>query len=424
MKPSFTKEEIDRFRADAIGIAANDNAETIHFNNAGASLMPKPVFDGLLEYLKVEAVLGGYNTLDKYRPALEQAYVSTAQLINADPSEIAMTESATVGWRMVFNAIDFKPGDVILTADVSYGSNYIAYLQAQKYKGIEIKVIPIDVNGLVDLAALESMIDERVKLIGITHIPTNGGLVNPAEAIGKIARKHGVLYLLDACQSLGQYPLDVEKLQCDFLTGTGRKYLRAPRGTGMLYVRQSALDKIQEPDFLDLASATWTKADQYEVNPTARRFEMFECNYASRYGFAKAVDYALEIGMDRIWQQIRYNAALLRSKLKAVKGVQLHAKGGDQAGLVTFSVEGHQAETLQKYLFDRHIHISTSWASGTLLDMEARGLAVVSRASVHYFNTEEEMDFFCQTLTAMIEGKDFRWHDEVVKGLMHIPGIS
>jgi selenocysteine lyase/cysteine desulfurase len=278
-----------------------------------------------------------------------------------------------------------------------YASNYIAYLQVARRTGACVEVVPNDAHGQLDVAALERMLDPRVRLIAIAHVPTNGGLVSPAAAVGRVARAAGVPFLLDACQSAGQLALDVEALGCDLLSATGRKYLRGPRGTGFLYVRQSLLEQL-EPPFLDLHAATWTARDAYTVRPDARRFETWESYVAGRLGLAAAVDYALAWGLPAIETRVKTLAERLRDLLGALPGVTVRDLGAERCGIVTFTAEGRDPEHLKAALAARGINVSTCTPAGALLDMEARGLDALTRASVHYYNSEAELERFAQTL--------------------------
>ena len=373
----------------------------LHFNNAGASLMPQSVLDATIAHLQLEAQIGGYEAAELSHSAVEHMYDAAATLIGCSRDEIAFIENATRAWDMGFYSIPLGPGDRILTAMAEYASNYIAFLQVAQKTGAIIDVIPDDEHGQISLDALRNAIDDRVKLIAITHIPTNGGLVNPVAAVGKVAREAGILYLVDACQSIGQMPIDVNVIGCDMLSATGRKYLRGPRGTGFLYVRRSILDQLKPP-LLDLHAAEWVARDKYEMRPDARRFENWETNYAGKIGLGVGIDYALQWSLDPIWRRIKALAYSLRARLSTLPGVIVRDHGVTQCGIVTFSVEGKDPEAIQRELAQHNINVSITTRSSTRLDMEARGLTSMVRASVHYYNSEEEVERFCTTLAGII----------------------
>ena len=377
--------DIAKIRADTPGVE-----KVAHFNNAGASLMPTPVLDVQIEHLKLEASIGGYEAAAAAAVRCEAVYASVSKLIHADVDEVALVENATVAWDMAFYSLPFDKGDRILTSEAEYAANYIAYLHVAKRTGVVVESIPCTNSGEVDTKALEDMIDDRVKLISITHIPTNGGLVNPASEIGRIAKTNNITYLLDACQSVGQLPIDVDELGCDILSATGRKYLRGPRGTGFLYVRKDLLATL-EPPMIDLFAAKWVAPDQYELRPDARRFENWENNYTARLGLGAAIDYALNLGIDLTWQRILELSSSLRQKLSVIDGIKLRDIGSLQGGIVTFTLEGFDATTIKKMVGAQGINVSVSNPSSTLLDATRRNLPPVVRASVHYYNDEVEV---------------------------------
>lgn len=386
--------DVARVRAETPGVQ-----NVLHFNNAGAGLMPSPVLDALTDHLKLEADIGGYEAAAKAAGAIESTYASIAALLNAKPGEIALMENATMAWMSVFHAMvrTFSPGDKIITVEAEYASNYISYIQVARNHGLEIVVAPSDDSGSVDLSALENLIDDRVRLISMTHVPTNGGLVNPAEAVGEIAKRAGVLYLLDACQSAGQIPLDVEKIGCDALSVTGRKYLRGPRGTGFLYVKEDRIEGL-EPPFIDLHGALWTSADSYELLKDAKRFENWEFYVAGMVGQGVAVDYALDLGMKNIHARVVDLAVKLRSGLSGIPGVSVQDIGQQKCGIVTFSVDGQQPGDIKAALSGKNINVTTSTRHSTLIDMDRRGIAEVVRSSVHYYNDEDEIARFCEEI--------------------------
>jgi cysteine desulfurase / selenocysteine lyase len=374
--------------------------QVLHFNNAGAALMPEQVLDAVTGHLRLEAEIGGYEAAELAHDATEHVYDAASRLIGCQPDEIAIIENATRAWDMAFYSLPFKSGDRILTSIAEYASNYIAFLQIARRTGAVVEAIPNDQDGQVSVEALQGMLDEQVKLIAITHVPTNGGLVNPAMEIGKIARQAGVLYLLDACQSVGQIPMDVQVIGCDMLSATGRKYLRGPRGTGFLYVRGDLIERL-EPPFLDLHAAKWVTKDRYEIRSDARRFENWETNYAGKIGLGVAIDYALAWGLENIWTRVSSLAHALRTRLSHIPRVQIHDLGLQKCGIVTFTIAGLDPQEIRRKLAGQKINVHASLADSTRLDMEQRGLAGVVRASVHYYNSEEEIERFCDFVARM-----------------------
>jgi cysteine desulfurase / selenocysteine lyase len=379
--------DVAHVRADTPGCR-----DVVHLNNAGAALPPRVVVDTVIDHLQFEARVGGYAAADAVAERSAAVYTSIASLTGANTDEIALVESATRAWDMAFYALaaSFTAGDRILTSRAEYASNVIGFLQVAERTGVRVEVIPDDETGQLSVDALRAMLDERVRLVAITWVPTQGGLVNPAAAVGAVTRDAGIPYLLDACQAAGQLPIDVEALGCDFLSATGRKYLRAPRGTGFLYVRRSRLVGL-EPPFLDVHAAQWTPGDRVVMRADARRFESWEHSVAGRLGLGAAVDYALALGIDEVATRVATLAASLRELLGAVPGLTLHDRGREQCGIVTFTIDGVDVYALAATLREQAINISVSTIDFARYDFEARGLEAVARASVHYYNTEDEL---------------------------------
>jgi selenocysteine lyase/cysteine desulfurase len=387
--------DVQRARRDTPGCQ-----HVVHFNNAGAALMPQPVLDATITHLQLEAEIGGYEAAARAHMGVEHVYDAAATLLGCQRDEIAIVENATRAWDMAFYSVPLQPGDRILTAVAEYASNYIAFLQVARKTGVCIDVIPNDDQGQISIDALRQAIDDRVKLIAITHVPTNGGLVNPAAAVGAMARDAGVLYLLDACQSVGQMPVNVDAIGCDMLSTTGRKYLRGPRGTGILYVRRAVLERL-EPPFLDLHAAQWVGRERFTIRPDARRFENWETYYAGKIGLGVAIDYALQWGLEAIWARVSSLAEDLRRRLGALPRVTVRDMGAERCGIVSFTVDGQDPDAISRALAGCRINTSVSRLTSTRLDMEGRGLDAVVRASVHYYNTEAEVEEFCAVLAAL-----------------------
>ena len=368
-----------------------------HLNNAGAGLSPEPVLAAVFDHLRLEATAGGYEAGALREAEVEAAYGSLARLLGGGRDEIAFLENATRAWDMAFYSLRFGPGDRILTCTADYASNVIAMLQVAGRTGARVEVVPDDEHGQLDVAALEGMLDEQVKLIALVHAPTQSGLVNPAAAVGRVARAAGIPYLLDACQSVGQMPVDVSAIGCDMLSATGRKFLRGPRGTGFLWIRRSLIEQL-EPPFLDLHAAEWTARDRYDVRSDARRFESWERSYACLLGLGVAVEYALALGLDEIRERARGLAVRLRCGLAADPRVIVLDRGAELSAIVTFALSGEAPAETAARLRALGINVSVSQVASARFDLEGRGIGALVRASPHAYNTEDEIDRLLELL--------------------------
>lgn len=396
MEMKLHKEEVDRLRTETKGCAGR-----LHFNNAGASLPPDVVVDTVVEYLQEEALVGGYETETRYRDKINDVYVSIARLINASPDEIALFENASAAWGTAFRGLSFEDGDEIITSEMEYVTNLIGLADIQQADGVKVTVIANDKQGNFPVEELEKAITEKTKLIAVTHVSSSGGSILPAEQIGEIAARHGIMFLLDACQSVGHLPVDVKAIKCDMLSATGRKYLRAPRGTGFLYVRRSSQDKLK-PVLMDFVAAGNVSLTGYTLRRDARRFELYEKSRALTLGLGRAVEYALDIGMDRIWGRIEYLSALMRQELAGIPGITVRDAGDAVSGIVTFAVESIESAAIKTALEARGINVSVGGAQATPIYMEKSGVSAVVRASVHYYSTEEEIGILCRELSSII----------------------
>jgi selenocysteine lyase/cysteine desulfurase len=390
--------DLERARAETPGCL-----DRVFLDSAGSSLPPAPVLEAVVGHLRHEAEVGGYVAEEEREGELAGVREGLARLLGCAAEDVALVDSATRAWTQLFYAVPLAAGDRILLSRAEYASNAIAALQRARQHGAQVDVVPADPNGELDLDALERMLDERVRIVSLVHVPTNGGLVNPvAEATELVHRAAaGGVVLLDACQSVGQLAVDVRRLGVDALAGTGRKWLRGPRGTGFLYVRPE-LARDLEPPILDLHSATWTADDRYELAPDATRFELWESDVAARLGLGAAVDYLLALGVEEVEAAVRARAELLRSLLREIRGVTVADLGRRPSGIVSFAVEGVAAEAVREALAARRITVSVSGRSSTLLDMTDRGLDALVRASPHYFVSEEQLEEAAAAVSELI----------------------
>lgn len=388
MVAPFTPAEIDMIRAATPGCSP----ELIHLNHCGSSLPPQAVLDAQIGHLRREAMIGGYEAADEAAARHAAVYGSIAAMIGTAPHQIARMEHATAAWNAAFWSLPMRPGQRIVTHEHDYGANRIAFLRAVERCGVIVEQLPSDRSGQVDLDRLASILErpDEVAVVSLAWIPTSGGLVNPAAAVGALTRKAGVPFLLDACQAVGQLDIDVDEIGCDFLTATGRKFLRGPRGTGFLYVRDAMLERAV-PAQPDHHGADWIALDRYEFAEGARRFEYWEHDHAAWLGLGAAVDTACALGLDRIEATVTARAAALRSGLEAL-GWEVHDVGNRRGAIVTTSHPTRGATDVREHLHAVGINVSTTFAGSARADMEARGLPPMVRMSVHCTTTPDEVE--------------------------------
>ncbi|MFT4987681.1 MAG: cysteine desulfurase/selenocysteine lyase [Acidimicrobiales bacterium] len=389
--------DIAKVRDDTAGCEG-----VLHFNNAGSSLPPRPVVDAMVDYLRTEEVMGGYEIAADRAADLHVVYDASARYLNCDPSEIASTSSAADGWWRAFSSVPLGSGDRVLVGHSEYQANAFGWLQARE-RGAVVDVVPNNPAGDFDVEAFERMLDERVKLVSLTMVAMTNGAIHPVAEVGRVlkASGSGAIYLLDACQAAGQLPLDVAELGCDFLNYTGRKFMRGPRGTGVLFARSDVHAKLGQTGFLDGRSAVWTSADSYEYVPDARRFEFGESGYGGKVGLGVATNYMLDLGMEAIAARVASLSSLLRYDLSAIPKVAVLDTGTNKCGIVTFDVDGMCARDVQAALSAQGINVSTPGVMLAQLELGPRSIDAVVRASVHYFNTEEEVARFCQAVAEL-----------------------
>lgn len=372
--------------------------EVLHLNHAGASLLPQPVLDAVVGHLEREARTGGYEAAAEAEVELQRPYAALAELIGAAPDEIALLDSASRAWDMAVYSLPLEPRDRVLIGRAEYGANAISLLQLQRRTGCQLVLIEDDAHGQIDLEGLErALAEDDTALVSLVHVPTQSGLVNPAVEAGRLCRDAGVLFVLDACQSAGQLPLDVRELGCGILTGNGRKFLRGPRGTGFLYVHPELIPRI-EPVMLDLHAARWTAPDRYEVREGAGRFEMWERDAAAQIGLGVAVEHALSWGIDSIATRNDALATGLRARLAEIPGVTVRDRGRQLCAITTFTIDGIDPEEVRRRLRAERVNVSVSTLDSAQLDLSNRGLESVVRASVHYVTTDDELDRFAHLL--------------------------
>ncbi len=390
--------DVVKLRADTPGCG-----HVVHLDNAGAGLMPRPVLDAVVGHLRREADIGGYQAADDAQEAVHEAYADVGRLIGARAEHIAVVENATVAFFQAVSAFDFGPGDVIVTTRNDYISNQITYLSLARRRGVEIRRAADLESGGVDPESVRELLrDPRVRLLAATWVPTNSGLVQPVEALGAIAEAAGVPYLVDGCQAVGQIPVDVGRLRCDFFSATARKFLRGPRGIGFLYVSDRALRRGDSPLYIDMRGAEWVAADEFRPAADAHRFENWEFAYSLVLGLGAAARYAREVGVEQGGARARALAAVLRRQLAVLPGVRVLDRGRDPAAIVTAEVAGRYAPELVAALRRQRINTTPTLRGYAVIDMDEKQVESALRIAPHYYNTEEEIDTVIAALQTLV----------------------
>ena len=381
------EERVEEWRSETPGCA-----HRIHFNNAGAALMPRPVIDAITEHIALESEIGGYEAADARESAIEAVYADIAQLINGEPRNVAVVANATAGFIQSISSFDFAPGDVIVTTKSDYTSYQIQYLSLSKRLGVEIVHADDLPEGGVDPESVRALASNpRCKLVHVSWIPTHSGLVQDAVGVGEVCDAIGVPYLVDACQAVGQLPIDVRRLRCDYLSVTARKFLRGPRGIGFLFVSDRALERGDYPLFVDMRGAQWTGTSQFVVADSAMRYEDWEFPYALVLGLGAAVRYARRVGIELAHERAWALAAALRNHLAQLDGVRILDRGARRSAIVTAEFSGVDAKELVDPLRKRGINTAASLRWFGLLDFSERDVVSALRLSPHYYNSNEEI---------------------------------
>ena len=377
-----------QWRVDTPGVRHRN-----HLNNAGAALMPTPVIDAMHDHIRLEGEVGGYEAADAREQQIGEVYDHIAALVGATSRNMAIVANATAGFVQSMSAFDFAPGDVIVTSRCDYTSYQIHFLALAARAGVVVRHAPDLPEGGIDANAVRDMLRrERVRLVHVSWVPTNSGLVQDVTAVGAVCAAEGVPYLVDACQAVGQIPIDVSRLGCDYLSVTARKFLRGPRGIGFLYVSDRALARGDYPLFIDMRGAQWADVDRFALVDSAQRFEDWEFPYALVLGLGAAARYALAVGVDIGGTRAAALAASLRDRLAAIDGIRVLDRGRERCAIVTMDVPGRDAAELVVELRARGINTAASLRWYSLIDFGEKGTTSALRLSPHYYNSEDEVD--------------------------------
>ena len=381
-------DQLTQWRTDTPGCAHRN-----HLNNAGAGLMPRPVIDAIKNHISLESEIGGYEAESARQGAIDAVYDEIGALVGAPSRNMAIVANATAGFVQSMSAFDLTSDDVIVTSKCDYVSYQISFLSLVNRRGVKVQRVADLPEGGIDPDALRDTLHRtRARLVHISWVPTNSGIVQDVAAVGAVCKEAGVPFVLDACQAVGQIPIDVNQIHCDYLSVTARKFLRGPRGIGFMYVSDAALARGDHPLFVDMRGARWADVDRYELVDSAQRFEDWEFPHALVLGLGAAARYARNVGIDTASQRAFGLAARLRRELETIDGVRVLDRGKEQCAIVTFDVRGRDASDLVAELAWRGVNSTASLRWYGLIDFTEKGTTSAVRLSPHYYNTEEEID--------------------------------
>ena len=384
----ISDELVARWRDETPGVA-----NRIHLNNAGAALMPRPVHQAMVEYLAIERDIGGYEAADQQADEIAVTYDRLAELVGAKASNMAIVANATDGFVRSMSSFDLERGDTILTSRADYTSYQIHYLALSQRLGVRILHADDLPEGGIDAQSVREILSrEKCRLVHVSWIPTHSGTIQDVAAVGDACEEAGVPFIVDACQAIGQVPIDIATLKCDYLSVTARKFLRGPRGIGFMFASDRALSRGDHPLYVDMRGARWVSPDRYSVDPTARRYEDWEFPYALVLGLRAAAEYAIARGITQCGDRARSHAAYLRDRLAEMPGARVLDRGQNLSAIVTVEIGVLDARGIVKELRDRGINTAATLQWYGMLDLGARGVESALRLSPHYYNTNDELD--------------------------------
>ena len=321
----------------------------IMMNNGTVGPMPEPVFNTLIKCFKLQVTnpFDCYNFIPRKK---EEVRAKLARFINASPDEVVMTRNTTEGMNFVANGLDLKEGDEVLLSSMEHPAGTHPWKLKEKRYGIKIKEVPLglppkSVDEIVN--AFQKAITPRTKVISMSHTVYISGLMSPLKELSKMAHEKGVLILADSAHGIGMLDLNMEELGVDFFASSPYKWLGAPTGIGLFYVRKEAQDKL----WPTIASSGWDSRE------SARKYETLgQRADALAIALGEAVDFQNAIGKERIERRIKALAGYLKKELKKIPGVKLHTSQDPylSGGLTAFSVEGVEPRKIVNYIREKY----------------------------------------------------------------------
>lgn len=374
----------------------------MYFNNAGAGLMSKGTYETLTNHMEIEMNVGAYKAAAIKSDAVNNFYLLAAKLLNAgSKDEIAFIDSASRGWNLIIYGLDIKESDVIVTLSSEYGTNLLTIYDIAKRTHCGIKVIQCDNEGNFSLDDVDQALQSGGTILAVSHVAAQGSIVNPVVELGILAQKYDAIYIVDGCQAVGQIKVDVQQINCCAYVTAGRKWLRGPRGTGILYVRRNA--PIRTPQ-IDLASADLVFDElgtvvDVKVRDDAKQFELWEKSTSSLLGLANAIQEYMDYGIDTAEQEICAKANYIRSFVVSNQHLALVGSENSSTGVVGFYIKDPKQEKKVKELIEKENFIISyvcDWDCPTFFPQN--GVQYIFRISPHYYTSNDDIQAICNLI--------------------------
>jgi cysteine desulfurase/selenocysteine lyase len=382
----------------------------VYLDNAASSLTPEPVLEKMLEFYheyRANVERGVHRLSQRASEEFESVHEKVADFINAkSESEIIMTRNTTEGTNVIANGLKWNKGDKIVTSIIEHHSNFILWLRLKARCGTNLEIVnPKEpaMFGLLDPADFEKAIDDKTKLVAITHISNVLGGITPVREITEIAHEHGAYVLIDGAQSVPHMRVDVQKIGCDFLAFSGHK-MCAPTGSGVLYVREELIDEV-EPLYIGGGTIADVGMDHYELEQGSARFEAGTPAIAEAIGLGAAVDYLEKIGMKNVEEYERKLTEKMYEVLSGIPKVEIYGpEPKNRIAIMTFNVGNLNWHDVALTLdVSANIMVRSGHHCALPLTKYIIRRPGTIRASAYFYNTEEEVDKFLSTVTEISE---------------------
>ena len=379
--------------------------KTVYLNNAGAGIMSQNTYDVIVNHMNLEMAVGAYKAATLQAERVQEFYSNSAKLLNAhSKDEIAFIDSASRGWNLVMYGLNISKNDTIVTLESEYGTNLLTIYDIAKHTGCSVNVVKCNNDGSVNVDAVTNALISGGTVLAISHVAAQGSIVNPVVELGQTAKKYGALYIVDGCQAVGQLNVDVQEIQCHAYMAAGRKWLRGPRGTGILYVRTGA--PIRTPQ-IDLASADLVFGDKgnvidVQIRKDAKQFELWEKSTASLLGLSNAIKEYLDHGIELSTLEIVAKANKIRNCISNNPNLLLVGNPHTPVGTAGFYLADPSRESMVKDLFEKHGFIISCMCDWDCpIFFPKNGVQYIFRLTPHYYTPDEDIDAICALISSI-----------------------